>query len=228
MKTLGIIGGIGPPSTVEYYRCIVEIYQRRTSGRDPRIVINSIDGAELLGLISLNRRQEMTDYLLTEIRRIAAAGAELGILASNTVHIVFAELQAASPVPLISVVEAASEAATGLTRLGLFATRFTVQADIYRPVFARRGIEVFTPNAEDQELIHTKYFEELVAGHFLPETREQLLEVASRMRSEYNVEGIILGGTELPLLLRDESWDGLRFLDTVRIHAEAAVARMLT
>ena len=228
MKTLGILGGIGPPSTVEYYRSIVEIYQRRTSGRDPRLIINSIDGAELFELISANRRDEMTEYLLTEIRRIAAAGAELGLLASNTVHIVFAELQAVSPIPLISIVEAASDAAAGLTRLGLFATRFTVQADIYRPVFARRGIEVFAPNAEDQELIHTKYFDELVAGQFLPETREQLLEVASRMRSDYNVEGIILGGTELPLLLRDESWNGLRFLDTVRIHAEAAVARMLT
>jgi aspartate racemase len=228
MRVLGIIGGIGPPSTVEYYRSIVEIYQRRTSGRDPRIIINSIDGAELLELISANRREEMTEYLLAEIRRIAAAGAELGLLASNTVHMVFPELQAVSPIQLISIVEAASDAAAGLTRLGLFATRFTVQADIYRSVFARRGIEVFAPNAEDQELIHTKYFDELVAGQFLPETRSQLLEVASRMRSEYKVEGIILGGTELPLLLRDESWNGLRFLDAVRIHAEAAVARMLT
>lgn len=200
---------------------------RAGSGRPPPVIINSIDGGQLLELISSNRRDAMTAYLLGEVNRLAAAGAVVGLLASNTVHIVFDELQESSPIPLISIVEAARDAADGLTRLGLFATRFTVQADIYRSVFAARGIEVIAPSGADQELIHGMYFDELVVGKFLPETRTQLLEVAGRMRSEHSLDAIILGGTELPLLLGDELWDGLRFLDTTRIHAEAAVARML-
>jgi len=227
VRTLGIIGGIGPPSTIEYYRHVIEIHRRRTGGRDPRIIINSIDGAECWKLVSSDRQEALTEYLLTEIRKLAAAGADLGVLASNTVHIVFDELSAVAPIRLISIVEAASEAAAGLARVGLFATRPTTRGDFYRAVFARRGIVVVAPTDDEQELIHTRYMDELVNGQFLAETRERLLEVADRMRSEDNVQGIILGGTELPLLLRDEWWRGLRFLDTTRIHAEAAVAQIL-
>jgi aspartate racemase len=231
MKALGIVGGTGPDSTAEYYRAIVEISRTRAAGSYPRILVtslSSVEGTGVLELVSTDRRAELVAYLLAELRTLAAAGAEVGLLASNTLHVVFDELQAASPIPLVSIVEAAAEAATGLVRLGLFATTFTIRADLYRPVFARRGIEVVAPDEEDQQLIHRAYFEKLTAGTFLAETRAQLLAIAARMRAAHDIDGIILGGTEFPLLLPDESWDGLRFLDTARIHAEAVVARILS
>ena len=118
-------------------------------------------------------------------------------------------------------------AATGSRRLALFGTRSTMRADFYRNVFAKRGIDVLAPDDDDLELIHAKYMDELVNARFLPETRERLLAIASRMRDAHGIDGVILGGTELPLLLRDPEWNGLRFLDTGRIHADAAVRAML-
>lgn len=175
----------------------------------------------------MDRREELVADLLAELRTLEASGAEIGLLASNTLHVVFDELKDASPIPLVSIVEAAAEAATGLVRLGLFATTFTIRADLYRPVFARRGIEVVAPTERDQELIQRAYFEELTAGTFLPETRDRLLDIADRMGADHELDGIILGGTELPLLLPEESRSGVRFLDTGRIHAEAAVTQLL-
>ena len=230
MRTLGIVGGTGPDSTAAYYGAIVEISRQRSAGGYPRLLIASLgsgDGARLLELAAADRREDLTACLLAELRTLASAGAEIGLLASNTLHIVFDELAAVSPIPLVSIVEAAAEAAVGFRRLGLFATRFTMQADLYRPVFARRGIEIIAPSDDDQALIHRTYMDELIAGSFRPETRAQLLDVAARMRAAHDVDGIILGGTELALLLPDKSWDGVRFLDTGRIHAEATVARLL-
>ncbi|HYK95629.1 MAG TPA: amino acid racemase [Candidatus Dormibacteraeota bacterium] len=230
MRTLGIVGGTGPDSTAEYYRTIVEISRARAAGGYPRILItsvSSVEGTRVIELVSADRRRELVARLLAELRTLEAAGAEIGLLASNTLHVVFDELQTVSPIPLVSIVEAAAEAATGSVRLGLFATTFTIRADLYRPVFARRGIEVVAPSAMDQELIHRAYFEELTAGMFLPVTRDRLLDIADRMVAAHDLDGIILGGTELPLLLPEESRTGLRFLDTSRIHAEAVVARLL-
>lgn len=226
MKTLGIIGGIAPESTIEYYRSIIAIHRERTGGAYPSLIINSIDLTKMLDLAA-NARVELVEFLLAEIRKLAAAGADLGILASNTPHLVFDELRAVSPLPLVSIIEAAAGAATGHKRLALFGTRFTMRAPFYRNVFAKRGIEVLSPEDDDLELIHEKYMGELVNARFLAETRERLLAIAARMRDAHGIDGVILGGTELPLLLRDPDWNGLRFLDTGRIHAEAAVRAML-
>jgi aspartate racemase len=227
MKTLGIIGGIAPESTVECYRSIIAIHRERTGGAYPQFVINSIDLTKMLGFINENRRVELVEFLIGELRKLVAAGAEIGMLASNTPHLVFDELRAVSPLPLISIVEAAADAADGSRRLALFGTRSTMRASFYRDVFAKRGIEVVSPDDDDLEFIHAKYMDELVNGRFLPETREQILAVAARMLDRQAIDGVILGGTELPLLLRAAEWDGLRFLDTGRVHAEAAVRAML-
>ncbi len=130
MKTLGIIGGIAPPSTIDYYRAIVEGYhQQRPDGSYPSIVINSIDLTRLLALVGDERLDELTAWLVEEVGRLARAGADFGLLASNTPHIVFEPVSRLSPIPLLSIMEAAADAATelGLTRLGLLGTRFTMQ-----------------------------------------------------------------------------------------------------
>jgi aspartate racemase len=132
MKVAGIIGGIAPESTIEYYRLIVAAYRERLGdGSYPALLINSIDMRKMLGLIAAQALSALTEYLLREIDKLARAGAEFGLLASNTPHVVFAELQQRAPLPLLSLVEAACVAtqALGLKRVGLIGTRFTMQGN---------------------------------------------------------------------------------------------------
>ena len=231
MKTVGIIGGTAPESTIEYYRLIVASYrEQKQDGSYPPILINSIDMKRMLDLIGADRLAEVTRYLLDEIKKLARAGADFGLLASNTPHIVFDDLQRQSPIPLISIVEAACEAARalGLRKVGLLGTRFTMQGRFYPEVFSRRGIALSVPTPDDQAYIHDKYMGELVNGVFLPETRAQLLTIVDRLKKKEGIQGLILGGTELPLILRDVADRGIPFLDTTRIHLERAVAQMLS
>src|SRR5206468_6688135 len=134
----------------------------------------------------------------------ARAGADFGLIAANTPHIVFDDIAPKSPVPLISIVETtcAAAKARGLKRLALFGTKFTMQSDFYQKVFAREGIELVVPESQDQDYIHEKYFSELVPGNFLLETRAGLLAIVDRMKAKIDLDGVILAGTELPLILR--------------------------
>jgi aspartate racemase len=195
MKTLGVIGGIGPESTIEYYRHLIAAYRAlKPDGSYPAIVINSINMNTLLDMIEADDRVKMVEFLVGEIQKLASAGAQCGLLAANTPHIVFDEIHRLSPIPLISIVEATCEAAKvlGLKRLGLFGTRFTMLGDFY------------------------------------PETRRQLLVIVERLKEQEHIDGLILGGTELPLILGDVTDRGIPFLNTTRIHVEAAGARVWT
>jgi aspartate racemase len=231
MKTLGIIGGIAPESTIEYYRSIIASYRaQRPDGNYPALIINSINMKKMIDLIGAGNLTGVTEYLLSEVQKLARAGADLGLLASNTPHIVFDDLQRESPIPLISIVQATGQAVQimGLKRVGLFGTRFTMQGRFYPDAFSRLGIELLVPDMEDQAYIHDKYMNELANGIFLAETRERLLAIAVRMKEKAGVQGVILGGTELPLILRDVNDRGVLFLDTTRIHVEYAVTQMLS
>ncbi len=230
MKLIGIVGGIGPESTIDYYRLFISIYrERRPDGGYPPVVINSIDLAKALKLVSSNDLEGLAAYMLEEIRRLARAGATHGLLSSNTPHIVFDDIRRASPIPLISIVETACRATAErrLKRVGLFGTRFTMQGGFYQRVFAREGIEVAIPESGDQEFIHDTYLNELVNGVVLAATRERYIAIARRMKRELGIEALILGGTELPLLLRDAIDIGMTLLDTARLHVEAAVSELL-
>ena len=230
MKTVGIIGGIGPESTVEYYRCIISSYrEQKQDGGYPRIIINSIDMKKMLDLIGDSHLPEAAAYLLEEVRKLALAGADFGLLASNTPHIVFDDLRLRSPIPLISIVEVTCQACKklGLKRAGLFGTRFTMQGRFYADVFDREGIALVVPAPEEQAYIHQKYMGELVQGVILPETREGLLAIVARLKRQEGIDSLILGGTELPLILRDAGNQGIPFLDTTRLHVEAAVEQLI-
>src|SRR5512142_9599 len=230
MKTLGIVGGIGPESTIEYYRLLVAAYrERKPDGSFPPIIINSIDMTKMLGLIGANQMTAVTDYLVGEVNKLSKAGAEFGLLAANTPHIVFNEIRERARIPPLSVVGAACHAARAkeITRAGLFGTRFTMQGSFYPDVFSKRGIQIVIPDEPDQEYIHDKYMHELVHGQFLDETRQHLLKIVDRLIDEKQIQGLILGGTELPLILTDESYRGIPVLDTTKIHVGRAVSRML-
>ena len=231
MKTLGIVGGLGPESTVDYYQRIIALYrERQPDGSYPQFIIISVDLKKGLDFMDANNLTGMADYLLEGIGKLARAGADFGLIAANTPHIVFEDVAPKSPIPLISIVEATCTAAKAqkLKRLALFGTRYTMEATFYPKVFSCEGIELFVPDPQDQDYIHDKYLSELVPGKFWPETRAGLLAIVDRMKAESDVDGVILAGTELPLILHGETHNGIPLLDTTKIHVEAAVAEMLS
>ena len=231
MKRLGVIGGLGPESTLDYYQRIIALYRERTGDRHyPEFVIVSVDLRKGLDFMEANDLSGMANYLLEGLDKLARTGADFGIISANTPHIVFDEVAPKSPIPLISIVETTRAAAKvqNLKRLALFGTRYTMQANFYPKVFARESIELFVPDSHDREYIHDKYMNELVRGKFLAETRDGLLAIVDRMKATSDIDGVILAGTELPLILRDQIHNGIPFLDTTRIHVEAAVTHMLS
>jgi len=230
MKTLGIVGGIAPESTIVYYRAIVAEFQRRVSdGTQPAVIINSIDMKKMLDLIGAKKLDEVTEYLAAEMLKLVGAGVQFAFYASNTPHVVFDGLRKRFPIPLLSIVECAAAEAKklGLKRLGLLGTRFTMQAPFYPDVFAREGLAIVAPRSADQEIVHEKYMGELIKAGFKLEAGEAVLAVIDRMIVAENIDGVVLGGTELPLLLRAANYNGLLLLDTSVIHAQAAVDEML-
>lgn len=229
MKTLGIIGGIGPESTIEYYRRIMAACRaQRPEERAPSLLINSIDNAKVLDLVAAGELRALVGYLWAEVQRLERAGAGLALIAANTPHVVFDELAQVTPMPLLDIVTAvcAAARARGLQRLALFGTRFTMQGSFYEKKFAAAGLEIVVPEEAGQAYIHEKYIGELLRGIILPETRAGLIAIMAALRERAGVDGVILGGTELSLMFREPMAEGLPLLDTTQIHVDAAVARM--
>ncbi len=231
MKTVGIIGGIGPESTIEYYRGIIAVYrERQTDGSYPLMILNSINLTLMIGWITANELDKAADYLVSGLQKLARAGVDFGVIAAGTPHIVFDQVRERSPIPLISIVEATCEAAAKLQskKIALFGTRFTMQGRFYQDVFSKAGITLVAPEPDEQTYIHDKYMNDLVNGIILPETRERLLAILDQMKERDAVEGLILGGTELSLIIKDTEHHGMPILDTTRNHVERIVAELLS
>lgn len=229
MKTLGLIGGTGPESTIEYYRLLTAQYREKADGASPLLIINSVNLKQMIEWMGANELGKVTDYLVNAFAQLQKAGADFGALTANTPHIVFDELKERCSLPLISIVEATCERvqSLGFKTVGLFGTLYTMQAPFYPSVFSRTDVELVMPNDQEQEFIHDKYFNELLKDLFLPETGTALLAIADEMKARHGIEGLILGGTELPLVLRDEEHNGIRMLDTTRIHVDRLIDEML-
>ena len=226
MRTVGIVGGLGPEATIDYYRLIIERYQSKCPHQGyPRILINSIDMAGVLRMLGLDGLCELEDLLCDAIERLARAGAEFAVIASNTPHLVFPAVRRRSSIPLISIVDVACAASQRmhLRRLGLIGSRFTMQKQFYRDVFTPAGIALVVPTKQEQEFIHDKYMTELVKAIIKPETREAFVGIAKRMMADERIDGLILGGTELPLIFRQVADIGIPFLDTTELHVDAIV-----
>lgn len=215
---------------MDYYRSLIAGYRRlRQNGSYPSIIINSIDVTKLLAWMGANQLSEVTNYLVDELQKLARAGADFGIIAANTPHIVFNEVQQRSPIPLISIVEATCAEAEkrGISKAGLIGTRYTMKARFYPDVFSKKGITLVVPTEEEQDYIHEKYLGELLKGVFLPKTRERLLEIIASMKQQHQIQAAILAGTELPLILHGDQACGIPLLDTTQIHVQAVVARLI-
>jgi aspartate racemase len=229
MRTIGMIGGLGPESTIDYYRSILSLYRARTQDRRyPQVLINSLDVDKAIAMLDSRRLDDLADYLAAAVEQLVRAGADFGFIAANTPHLVFDEVQSRSAIPILSIVCATSDRAKalGLKSVGLFGTGFTMRASFYPQQFERAGISLLLPKESERDYIHRKYIGELLKNQFLPETRSEILRIARRMKAEDDVEAIVLAGTELPLLLRD-SGSGIEFLDTTIIHVEAIVDELL-
>lgn len=227
MRTAGMIGGLGPESTIDYYRRILERYRERNPGAGyPQLVIASLDVEKGIGMLNAGRLDDLAGYLADAVDLLVRAGAGFAFIAANTPHLVFDQVQRRSAIPLLSIVRATCERATvlGLKKVGLLGTGFTMRASFYPEEFRRAGIAVLLPQQSERDYIHQKYIGELLNNQFLSGTRTEILRIAQRMTAEDGVEALILAGTELPLLLRDS---GIEFLDTTLIHVEAVVDELL-
>src|SRR5437899_10861471 len=185
MKTLGVIGGLGPESTIDYYERIIALYRERTrDGSYPRFFIISVDLKKGLGFVEACDLAGMAAYLLDGIDKLVRAGADFGLISANTPHIVFDDVASKSPIPLISIVEATCAAAKTrkLQRLALFGTRYTMQGKFYVNFFSRAGIELRVPEPHDQRYLHEKCMNELAPGHLRPETHAGQLALVERIK----------------------------------------------
>lgn len=229
MRTLGIVGGLGPESTIDYYRSIIAgVRERKPDAGYPHIMINSLDVDRGLAMLEAGQLDQLAAYISSGVEALVRAGAEFGCIAANTPHLVFDEVQRRSPVPLVSIVQATAQKAQsrGFKKLGLFGTGFTMRAGFYPDEFRRTSIVLLSPTEAEMQYIHEKYIGELLKNQFLAETRTEILRIAHRMQTDHGVEAIVLAGTELPLLLRG-SGAGIEFLDNTVIHVEAIVDGIL-
>jgi aspartate racemase len=231
MTILGVVGGIAPISTVQYYRQLVAGYRARYAGDEyPQILINSINLRRMLELVTAGDMAALAVLMGREVCRLADAGATVALFASNTPHLAFDEIEAVAPIPLISIVRATRNAARQrrLTRLCLLGNRFLMTASIYQRELATAGIEVVVPDERDREIVDTIYMKELVQEVFRDTSREEMLRVVDRVAARSQIDGVILGGTELPLLLPMSSYGNYPLLNTMGIHVEEALSHLLT
>lgn len=229
MKTIGIIGGLGPESTVDYYKEIIAAFNTKyVEMAYPEIIIYSANLNELMKFVETKNWPRLSEWLLEKISSIQRAGAEFAVIASNTPHIVFDEIKSKSSVPLLSIVEETCNKAQemDLKNIGLMGTKLTMEADFYKKPFISKGISVVVPSEEEQQLIHHKLFSEIELGIFKDSTKEELLAIAKRMVDEEEIDSLILGCTELPLILTESKYD-IPFLNTTAIHCESIIKHCL-
>jgi aspartate racemase len=230
MKKIGIVGGLGPEPTIDYYRIIVDLYREKEKTEDtPEILLYSLNLRAFLSMMEADRKTEAVDYLANALKCLASAGADFALIAAGTPHIFLDEIRECVSIPILSIVEETMKGVQkfGMKNVGLFGTKFTMQADFYQKVFTQENISLVIPKSNEQDYIHSKLINELQFGRVVEDTRNRMMNIVKRMLDEDSIQGLILGCTELPLILPDEGL-GIPFFNTTRIHAEAAVEQCLS
>lgn len=225
MKTIGIVGGLGPEATMDYYKELIKCSindSNENVPNYPEIIIYSLNLSHLMRLMQQGNFEEATLYLVKAVESLKKSGADFVAISANTPHLFFSEIQSRSSIPLLSIVNATLEVSIQMQmkRMALIGTKFTMQQTFYQNEFQPAGIELFVPDQEEIEIIHHKLFTEIELGVFKDETRQLYLDIIQRMKNQYNLDGVILGCTEFPLLLKEKSYLGIPFLNTTRIHVE--------
>ena len=220
MKKIGLVGGTGPESTVMYYKILNSEIDRITEGKAmPDIAIESVNFTRAWEYVSEGKYDLLADYLYEKLDSLAQGGSEVISLTAVTMHVVYDELAARFNKPLISIPKAVAEdaVAKGIKRIGLLGTIFTMEKDYMKKDLRDAGIEVFVPSEEDRKLVASRIYEELERGIVKETTLKELQGVISRMKEQEGIEGVILGCTELPLILNSANCP-VACLDAVEIH----------
>ncbi|MGP4078511.1 aspartate/glutamate racemase family protein [Pseudalkalibacillus sp. R45] len=225
MKTIGLIGGLSWESTSEYYRIINEQVRSELGGvHSAKCLLYSFDFEEIVQLQKSGAWDLATDKMIHAAVTLERAGADLILICTNTMHKMAGEVQSNLSVPLLHIVDttASKIKEAGLDCVGLLGTKYTMDNNFYKDRFQlKHNIQVITPNEEDQEIVHDVIFNELCQGKMIPNSKERYLDVIERLR-EKGAQGVILGCTEIPLLVKQKD-TGMKLFDTTFIHAKTAV-----
>ena len=226
MKKIGIIGGLGPEATIDYYKEIINAFKNENVDLNyPEIIIYSVNMSEFLSLMKEKKYDQVTTLLLEKIEGLKRAGAEFAVLSANTPHLLFDRIKEKCGIPMISIVEAACNESIklGHKRTGLFGTGFTMEASFFTDIFKKQGIDVIMPDKKDRDLINHRLFSEIELGIFKYDTRLMLVGIIEKMVQEQHIDSLILGCTEFPLILKESSYAGIPMLNTTKIHVDAIV-----
>ncbi len=225
MKTIGLIGGMSWESSLEYYRLVNEETKRRLGPlHSARSLMLSVNFAEIEVLQQAGRWDEAGELLARAAQSLERGGADFILLCTNTMHLVARQIEAAVSITLVHIADPTAQAiqSRGFSRVGLLGTRFTMEKDFYKGRLEQKfGLQVSVPASPDREVIHTVIYKELVQGVIREESKHHYLEIIERLRQE-GVEGIILGCTEIGLLVKQADTD-IPLFDTTHLHAQAAV-----
>ena len=229
MKKLGLVGGTGPESTLMYYKELNSRIDKLTSGRHmPDIVIESVDFRRAWEYVSEGQYDLLTEYLAEKVDCLKSSGADVISLTAVTMHIVADEIMSKTGVSLISIPQAVSKeaASRGYRKIGLLGTLFTMEQDYMKKDFLEAGIEVFVPEKDDRELIAKRILEELELGIVKDSTLREFQTIIEKMREDQGIEAVVLGCTELPILLNSENCP-LPILDSVEIHINELIKQAM-
>lgn len=227
MKKLGLIGGMGPISTIDYYRKLTNGFQKIRPNSCPPIIIDSLDVFQLLKLEEANQSEQLISLLNCSLNNLATAGAEYAALTANTPHMVFKELAALSPIPLISILDPICQAIQlkRQKRVALLGTKMTMELSFYPDKLASCGIEVIVPEPSQIAVIQEIITTELEQGIVKSQSKKKILEIINHLSKHFGIEGVILGCTELPLILQQTDCR-LTLYDTVELHTNALLTEM--
>jgi aspartate racemase len=222
MKTIGLIGGTGWVSTHEYYKIINEKVNEKLGGLQfPRIILYSVNYGEIYACNQKNDRDGVYQIIKKGVGTLQNAGVDFLALCANTIHFTYDKLSAEISLPFIHIADATGKAIQqkGLKKVALLGTRETMEMDFYKQRLGKMGIEVITPEKPDREFIHTSIMEELLKEKFRPKTKAGFISIMDKLKAR-GAEGMILGCTEIPLLIKQDDYD-LPLFSTLEIHARA-------
>ncbi|MEJ6400892.1 aspartate/glutamate racemase family protein [Nicoliella lavandulae] len=230
MKKLGIIGGIGPEATMRYYLDIIKGYQNKINSQQslPELSIVSINMYHMFDLLNHHQYDDVANYVSNAANELHKSGADFGLMCGNTPHILFHQIQERTALPLLSIIETSLTRAKSmnLKRLLLLGTKFTMENDFFAQPFRDAGINIVLPSDKDQQWIHEKIVTELENGIVNNNTKQQLIKMINQLITEHSLDGVILGCTELPLIIKPNDLQVSTF-DIAKIHIDAAVDMIL-
>lgn len=225
MKTIGLIGGMSWESSIEYYRVINETTKEKLGGlHSAKSIMYSVDFAEIEFLQHQGKWEQAAKVLMAAAKSLENGGADFIVLCTNTMHLVADDIQSAIKIPFLHIADATGQLVkdSGIHKIGLLGTRFTMEEEFYKGRLAQKfSLDVIVPNTKSREIIHRVIYEELVVGEIRQQSKEQYVGIIEQLVNQ-GAEGVILGCTEIGLLVHNQDCR-VPLFDTTRIHAEAAV-----